>query len=295
MDDIHPAARESRDVAGGEMQAMRGQGATVERAGAGEALDGVCIARVFRNVDVKAGGERAAGLDAASERPVAERESGVEAEGGGDHAVIGAVADALDEADVFPKAVVRRACAIAVGGLVAEDAAQSDLAERLFDAVQATGAGIRTGVMIDQRADPTLGGVDQADQGAVIDVVRVQGAIETPPEFLQDRGKVLRRLTGERDSARERAVEMRVAVDEGGHQQATARVDDFFAGRGGRGRAGHGADRAIRPDLRRVAEFRTRLRESNVSTRALVRITGALRRCGFRRGLRRRTRRARSM
>ena len=72
-------------------------------------------------------------------------------------------------------------------------------------------------MVVHQRAHPALGGVDEAHQGTVVHVLFVQRAIEAPPELPQDLGKVFWRAARERNPARQRAVQVRVAVDQRGH------------------------------------------------------------------------------
>ena len=147
-------------------------------------------------------------------------------------------------------ASARLARAVAVGGFVAQRAAQADFAERLLDAVQASRAGVGAGVVIDQRAHAALGRIDQADQRAVVDVVFVQGAVQPPPELLQDlAGNSSAARPGERDAAGQRAVEMGVAVDQGGHQQPAPGIHDFSSGPRRTAPALHRADGAVRANL----------------------------------------------
>ena len=108
MDDVDAAARERRDLVGRDVQAMRGQRTLVERRRPAEALDGAASHAVLRDVDVEAGAERRLASTQRRERPVAERERGVQAEAGAEHAVR-LLANALDEADVFADG---RSCAL---------------------------------------------------------------------------------------------------------------------------------------------------------------------------------------
>ena len=98
---------------------------------------------------------------------------------------------------------------------------------------------------------PQLRRIDQADQRAVVDVVFVERAVQPPPELLQNLGKVLRRRARQRDAARQRAVEMRVAVDQRGHEQAAAQRRRLACAAQRRGRAAASPTpiAAVRADL----------------------------------------------
>ena len=80
---------------------------------------------------------------------------------------------AFEKTDVLSDALRRARAAIAVGSLVAQNPAQADFAKSLLDPVQASRASVGAGVVIHQRAHSTLGGVNQAHQRAVVNIVQI--------------------------------------------------------------------------------------------------------------------------
>src|ERR1035441_6984621 len=204
---------------------------SVEHAGIAEAADRRGVATVFGHVDMKARTERLVGLHTGGERPVAQREGRVETE----HAAhLGAGADALQKADILANPGASAAAAVAVGGFVAGGAAQADVVEGALDGIQAAGAGMRAGVMVDHRADTAAGGLDQSGERAVIDILLVERAVETPPELFQNRGEIGGRGTWQAHTARQGAVEVGVTVDEGRHEQGALKIERRGVGGPGR-------------------------------------------------------------
>ncbi len=189
------------------------------------------VAAVLRDMDMETRAQRLIRLRSAPQGAVTERKRSVQSKAAGHQAVALAPAVAFKKTDVLSDAL-RRACApIAVGSLVAQNPAQADFPKRLLDPVQASTARIGAGVMVHQRAHPALGGVNQAHQRAVVNIIQVEGAVQPPPELLQNLRKVPRGAPGKRDSPRQCAVKMRVAVDQGRHQKLALGVEDFVVGR----------------------------------------------------------------
>ena len=76
---------------------------------------------------------------------------------------------------------------------------------------------------------PRPRGVDGADGRRQADRALVERAVEPPPDLLQDLHEPARRRRRPGHAAGQRAVEVRVGVDEAGEDQAPGGVDDFAA------------------------------------------------------------------
>src|ERR1035441_759129 len=243
VDHVDTAPRKRIAVRRGEVDAVRRERLFVEHARIAEAADRRGVAAVFGHVDMEARTERLVGLHTGGERPVAQREGRVQAE----HAAHQrARADALKKADILANPLASAAAAVAVGGLVAGGAAQADVVEGALDGIQATGAGMRAGVMIDHGAHTAAGGLDQSGERAVIDIVLVKGAVETPPELFQNTGEIGGRGAGQAHAAGQRAVEVGVTVDERRHEQAACEIHRVGVKRAP---AAHEADGAVGEDF----------------------------------------------
>jgi len=85
--------------------------------------------------------------------------------------------------------------------------------------------------MIDQRGCPVADGIYQAHVHAGGHILSAQGAIQTPPQALQDLWEIGRRFPSSgRDAAGESAIEMRVRADQPRHHQRAAGVQAFIIG-----------------------------------------------------------------
>ena len=122
----------------------------------------------------------------------------------------------------FVDAVVGALLAVAVGDLVAEDAALADLGEGAGDSGEAAGDGVGAGVVVDDGGDAAEGRAGAADEGAEVDGLVVEGAVELPPELLEDLDKVLGGLLGRRHPDGEGGVEVVVADDQAGDDEAAS-------------------------------------------------------------------------
>src|ERR1051325_9156792 len=121
----------------------------------------------------------------------------MQAERGADQALIAAALFNKPNVLAYARESIRRA--VAVRRLVAQSAAQADFAERLLNAIQASRARIRARMMIDHRAHAGFLRIDEAHQRAVINVVLIQRAVESPPQFLEDVRKILGCRTSSRN------------------------------------------------------------------------------------------------
>src|ERR1035441_3235461 len=81
--------------------------------------------------------------------------------------------------------------------------------------------------MIDHRAHARASRIHQSHERAVINVLFGEGAIQAPPQLLQNRWKVGRRRAGHVHASRQRAVEVGVAVDQRRHEQAAVEIHCF--------------------------------------------------------------------
>src|ERR1035437_4672421 len=140
-----PAPRESSNVGRTDVHAMSRQALLVQNAKVAQTLHRPGVAAVLRDVDVEARAQRLVHFHRAAKRRVREREGSVQAEGGGHQTV---ATGAIDETDVFSNALQGLYRPFAVGSLVAQHAAQADVSKRLVDAVQASRAGVRTGMVV---------------------------------------------------------------------------------------------------------------------------------------------------
>ena len=174
-------------------------------------------------MNVKAGVERLVGLHAAAQRAVAERKRGVQTESSRRHAV---VARALDEPDVFGDGPRRLSRAVAVARSRSKCPAQS----RPRETPVRSGPGFRRrhwGWSDDRSACLRRISAEsiKPNQRAVVDVLRFNARSRRHQSFV----RISRKFSapaGKRDAARQRAVEMRVAIDERGHQKPAAGIDD---------------------------------------------------------------------
>ena len=121
--------------------------------GGSEPLHRVHVDRVLGGVDVQADAEVGCDLDAGGERLVGERERRVRAdEAAGERRF--APLEAREEAPVLGEPGERDVRPVAVGRLVAEDAAQPEAAERVGDHVERAVDRVRRGVVVDHRGRP---------------------------------------------------------------------------------------------------------------------------------------------
>ena len=150
------------------------------------------------------------GLGEAGQALVGEGEAGVAA----DHPARERRLVVVLEGDVLFRARVAALRPVAVRHLVAEHRAQPDRLDRALETGERAADEGRGRVMVDEDGGPGQGGFGGADEGGEEDHLLVQGAVEPPPDALQDLPEVARVGGRAGHAAGERAVEMRVRVDE---------------------------------------------------------------------------------
>ena len=79
--------------------------------------------------------------------------------------------------------------AVAIGDLVAAQHAHADLGARLRDHVEAALDRVRARVMVDDRGRPRLERLERAEQRAPAQHLEVEGAVDAPPDELEDLGE----------------------------------------------------------------------------------------------------------
>ena len=113
--------------------------------------------------------------------------------------------------------------AVAVGGLVAQHRAQPHLLDRTPERRERAADEGRRGVMIDQQGGARERGLDRAGERREVDALLVERAVQLPPDLLEDLHEAARRRRRTRHASGERAVEVRVRVDETGQHEARPR------------------------------------------------------------------------
>ena len=198
---------------------MREQRVLVERPGGVEPADGAGVDAVLGGVHVQR-----PDLGAGRERLFGERERSVRADERA-HERRPLAADPRQEAAVLLDPGERALRAVAVGRLVAEHRADAEGPERIGDDVERAVDRVRRGVVVDERRRPGEERLHPADERGGAGRVVVEGAVEPPPDPLQDLQEVLRRRERVRHPARERRVEVRVRADVARNDEAAGAVD----------------------------------------------------------------------
>ena len=165
-----------------------------------------------------------------------------------------ALAAHLQVTAVFVEARQPPVTAVPVGGLVAQHAAQSHIADSFLDQVQRSFDMVRRSVVVDQRGCAAAKRVDRSDAGGDFDRLGVQRLIEPPPDGLQDFEKVLGRFRRRGHADCQSRIQVRVAVHKAGQNGATVAIDDLVAGL-------HGKIRSAFDDLT-VVDSQTTLLDS---------------------------------
>ncbi len=168
------------------------------------------------------------GVTTARQGRVREREGRVEPERGDDLREPAQVA-ALGprEAGVLLDATARHLGSVAVGDLEAGREPDAHLARRARHGLEAPLDRAFARVMVDHGRDAGPGALDEADERREVDVFLLEGAVEGPPDPLEDLVELGGRLAHERHAPGERRVEVRVGVHEPGEDDAPGGVDDL--------------------------------------------------------------------
>jgi len=134
------------------------------------------------------------------------------------------------EAFVLLQAFLGLAVAITIRHLIAEDATYTGLDESLGNHREGTRTGIGAGMMINQGGRSVGDGIQQAGKGAIFNVLWPEGAIQAPPETLENLYEVGRGRILEGHAAGEGTIGMRVGADEARHDEASTGVQVFSGG-----------------------------------------------------------------
>ena len=170
------------------------------------------VGRVLGGVDVESHSRGDSRVGARGQGLVREGERGVSADQATRERRLLAP-DAVEEAAILGHSGPGPLRPIAVGGLVTEDGAQPEVAQRLLDDVERAVDRVGRGVVVDHGGRPGKKRLHPADEGGRPDALLVECAVEAPPDALQDLREVLRRRQRVRHPARECRVEMRVGTD----------------------------------------------------------------------------------
>ena len=159
--------------------------------------------------------------------------------------------DFAGEAQVLAYPGARALHAVAVGRLVAEEAAYADLLVGLAYDRKTPVDGLGPGMVVHDARHPRHGRVRAAGEGARFEDGQVDGTVEPPPQMSELLGEVLRGRDVDHESPGQRRVQVGVGADESGAQvgardsfrpgvlpgQPRARLEDR-TGRAPRGWAG---------------------------------------------------------
>ena len=200
--------------------------------GAAVLLCGVVdVVHALAHVDVEAG-EAIVRLNHAVERLVRQREEGVTAKHGGNHVGILAGSPA-SEVGVLLDGLVKLLFAVAVGDLVAQAGAHAHLLHHVFDGKKGPGNLAKARVVVEEGGHAVAERLHHGHVRAGTRAVEREVTVDVPPlllEVLEEVGGVAA-LDGK--AARQAGVDVGVAVDETGHDEATVGVDELCRGVGG--------------------------------------------------------------
>jgi len=118
------------------------------------------------------------------------------------------------ETDVLLDTLLGSGDAITVSDLVAEAGTATTLGGGTGDIVEGAHDAIRTGVVVDDAGGTTLKSLSSEDLGAVVVGLLVEGAIQTPPEALEDLEEGLRSLIDEAHTTGVETVVVTMAANE---------------------------------------------------------------------------------
>ena len=170
----------------------------------------------LRGVYVKACVKIRPCLAAFVECPVAERKRRMHPKQSA-QPVIACILAVLKKRAILLDALMRHFRAVAVGDLVAKATAHAGLARGLGNAEQTARHSAGAGMMVKYCCHAVADRGDHAHHGAPVNVVEHKRLVEPPPQPLQNLSEVTRRVVFHRHTASEGAIEMRVRVDEAGH------------------------------------------------------------------------------
>lgn len=88
----------------------------------------------------------------------------------------------------------------------------------------------RTGMVVKDRCRPVFDTIYQCDQGAVVNVFLGQYLVQPPPQALQDLLKIDRRRIFQCHAPGKGAIEMRMGIDQSGHDNPAPDVHHVGSG-----------------------------------------------------------------
>jgi len=232
VDDHGVGVLDELDLRRIHMDAVAEDGFLAEDAVVVQALDGaaavvlqavVDVVHALGDMDVIAGAA-VVGLDHAVEGLVGNREERVAAEHGGEHRVLFLFAVG-DPVGVLLDGLQALLLAVAVGDLIAQAGANAELLGGFADLEQRAGDLAVGGVVIEDRRDALLDAVNVKGVGRSAGALERQLAVHGPPRSVEHLVESRGVVADDGQAARQRGVDVRVRVDEGGHDDAAARVD----------------------------------------------------------------------
>ena len=166
------------------------------------------------------------GLDHAVKGLVGDGEQRVTAEHGGEHRIV--VLPAVgDPVCVFPNGLEALFLAVPVRDLIAEAGADAEFLCALADLEQRAGDLAVGRVMVEDGRDALLDAVDVECVRACAGALQRQMAVDGPPSSVQHLKEVRGVVSHDGQTARQRRINVRVGVDESGHDDAALCVDFF--------------------------------------------------------------------
>jgi len=130
------------------------------------------------------------------------------------------------EADVLLDPLVSPLPAVSIRDFVGEGGSQPDgVAHRASQDIEGPGDAGRAGVMVEDRRDPASRRVHGGHKTACSDGRGIERLVEPPPQLLEDLREGARGEPRDGHAASERAVRMRVSIDEPGNGQLARGID----------------------------------------------------------------------
>ncbi len=192
-------------------------------------LEGIVhIVHALGHVDVVAGAA-VVGCGHTVEGLIGDREQRVAAEHRREHRVVPLFALG-DEVGVFLNGLQALLLAVAVGDLVAQAGAKAQALAFFRNGVERAGDLAVRGVMVEDRRHALLDRVDVKGGGAGLCAVHHQVAVDRPPGPVEHLVEVRGVVALDGQTAGEGRVDVRVRVDERGHDDAAPGVDDLGIG-----------------------------------------------------------------
>src|SRR5581483_8967669 len=189
----------------------------------------VLVRNVLGDMNMEAHAEFGTAGGAAFKRLWTERGGGVQTIAGGQQTFLGQrlelAAQGANKALVLAHPGLDHGGTVAVRNLVGQAGAQAGGGDRPGDDVQAAIDGVGTGMVIDHAGRAMPNRVHQEYLRAGGDIFGRQSPVQPPPELLQNLREVTRRLAGNRHTARERPIEMRVRAEKAWHDQPASGID----------------------------------------------------------------------